>query len=77
MANLLSGKALAPEFIQQDCEPEQLIPAVMNLFQRPELIEPIRQHYQQIHQSLVMDTNQRAAAAVLALCRGQGPGRLG
>ena len=69
MANLLSGEVLAPEFIQQACEPEQLTPAVMKLFQQPQLIAPIRQHYRQIHQSLVMDTNQRAARAVLSLCR--------
>lgn len=70
MANLLTDKALAPEFIQQACEPEQLTPAVMKLFQQPELIEPIRQHYRQVHQSLIMDTNQRAAAAVLSLLEG-------
>ena len=67
MANLLSGEVLAPEFIQQACEPEQLTPAVMKLFQQPQLIEPIREHYRQIHQSLIMDTNQRAANAVLSL----------
>ena len=67
MANLLSGEVLAPEFIQRSCEPEQLTPAIMKFFQQPALIEPIRQHYRQIHQSLIMDTNQRAAAAVLSL----------
>lgn len=67
MANLLADKVLAPEFIQQACEPEQLTPAVMKIFQAPQLAEPIRQHYRQIHQSLIMDTNQRAATAVLSL----------
>lgn len=69
LANLLSGEVLAPEFIQQACEPGQLTPALMKLFQQPQLIEPIREHYRQIHQSLVTDTNQRAASAVLSLCR--------
>lgn len=67
MANLLSGEALAPEFIQDACEPAQLTPAVMKMFREPQLIEPVRKHYRQIHQSLIMDTNQRAAAAVLSL----------
>lgn len=67
MANLLSEEAMAPEFIQERCEPEHLIPAVMKMFQQPELIEPVREHYRQIHQDLIMDTNKRAAAAVLAL----------
>ncbi len=67
MANLLSGEVLAPEFIQEKCEPEQLTPAVMKMFQQPALIKPIREHYRQIHESLIVDTNQRAAAAVLAL----------
>ncbi len=69
MANLLSGNVLAPEFIQQDCEPQQLIPAVMKLFEQPDLIEPIRRHYRQVHQLLIMDTNRHAAIAVLSLLR--------
>jgi len=67
MANLLSGEVLAPEFIQEKCESEQLTPAVMKMFLQPQLTEPVREHYRQIHQSLIMDTNQHAAAAVLSL----------
>ena len=70
MANLLSQEPLAPEFIQEACEPEQLTPAVMKLFQQPGLAKPIRQHYRQVHESLIMNTNQRAADAVLALLTG-------
>lgn len=74
MANLLSGEALAPEFIQRACEPEQLIPAVTKLLQQPQQAEPIRQHYREIHQSLIMNTNQRAADAVMSLLAGAGHG---
>lgn len=67
MANLLSGEVLAPEFIQRNCEPEQLTPAVMKLFQQPQLTGPIRRHYRQVHQALIMDTSRYAAAAVMSL----------
>lgn len=67
MANLLGEKALAPEFIQQACEPEQLLPAVMNFFQNQPLVTQIEQHYTQIHSSLMMDTDKLAATAVMQM----------
>jgi lipid-A-disaccharide synthase len=67
MANLLSGEALAPEFIQQTCEKEQLLPAVMRFFDDQQLVTRIQQHYENIHASLMMDTDKIAADAVLQL----------
>ncbi len=65
MANLLSEEPLAPEFIQQSCEADQLLPAVMRLFQDKALVAQIEQQYARVHSSLIMDTNRLAAQAVM------------
>jgi len=72
MANLLAGERLAPEFIQQQCEPERLVPAVLAFFDDPGRVEQIQQRYSEIHAELTTDTNARAAEAVIALLRDRG-----
>ena len=67
MANLLADEKLAPEYIQDQCEPGTIVPALLELFQNQQKTARIAERYQQIHQSLIMNTNERAAAAVLAL----------
>ncbi|WP_456403789.1 lipid-A-disaccharide synthase [Thiolapillus sp.] len=67
MANLLCQEPLAPEFIQQSCEPDQLSPAVMTFFENPALAQRIEQQYTRAHESLMMDTDRLAAEAVLDL----------
>lgn len=72
MANLLTGEGLAPEFIQGACEPEQLVPALMDLFGEPERVRAIQQRYAEVHREMIMDTDRRAAEAVLDLLRQRG-----
>jgi len=67
MANLLSGEALAPEFIQDACEPENLAPAVLNFFRDSGRVEHIVKVYRQLHQDLILDTDAQAAQALLQL----------
>lgn len=67
MANLLSEEALAPEFIQDRCEPEYLVPALLNFFRNRMAVEKIESRYRKIHQELILDTNGTAAEAVLSL----------
>jgi len=67
MANLLSKEPLAPEYIQQSCEVDQLLPAVMRFFQDKAQVAQIEQQYIRVHESLIMDTNQLAAQAVMDL----------
>lgn len=69
MANLLSKEPLAAEFIQQSCEPGQLLSAVMGFFENPALVNRIEHQYAEVHESLIMDTDQLAAQAVLKLIR--------
>ncbi|WP_293643964.1 lipid-A-disaccharide synthase [Thiolapillus sp.] len=69
MANLLSEAPLAPEFIQQACEPEKLLPAVLNFFGDAPLVQGIFREYTRTHESLIMETDTLAAGAVLNLWR--------
>lgn len=67
MANLLAGEELAPEFIQGECTPDRLIPAVMTFFREPERVAAIQARYRRIHEQLLVDTDRLAAEAVLEL----------
>ncbi|HID45458.1 MAG TPA: lipid-A-disaccharide synthase [Chromatiaceae bacterium] len=67
MANLLGEKPLAPEFIQTHCESEHLLPPLKEFFRNMELADRIKKHYTKVHESLIMDTDQLAAEAVLKL----------
>lgn len=69
MSNLLSGEALAPELIQDQCTPENLARELLRFFHDPELRERVAEHYLQTHRSLIRDTNGEAAEAVLELLR--------
>jgi len=70
MANLLSREPLAPEFLQQACNAENLTAALETCFHDSELTERVRNRYEEIHRELVMDTDALAAAAVLELLEG-------
>jgi lipid-A-disaccharide synthase len=72
MANLLAGERLAPELIQHDCEPDRLLPPLLSLFRDAGLRQRIAARYREIHESLRMDTNREAAAAVVGLLRERG-----
>ncbi len=67
MANLLAEERLAPEFIQHDCEAEQLAPEVLDLFRNPGRVAAIQARYRDIHEAMRIDTNREAARAVLDL----------
>jgi lipid-A-disaccharide synthase len=69
MANLLSKEPLAPEFMQNDCVPEKLAPAVLRFFRCADEVESIQSAYTKVHQELSVDTDTRAAEAVLRLLR--------
>jgi len=69
MANLLSGKYMAPEFLQDRCEAELLAPAVLNFFNDTDKVAAIKMHYAEVHQSLRVDSDQIAADAVTNLLR--------
>lgn len=67
MANIIAGERLAPEFIQAECEPDRLAPAVLDFFRDEGKVTAIRQRYCALHRSMDHATNDEAAEAVLAL----------
>lgn len=71
MANLLSPEPLAPEFLQDECNPEQLGPALMELLNAPERRAEIRSVYGEIHKHMRLNAAETAAGAVLELIRGR------
>ena len=69
IANLLAEERLAEEFIQTACEARNLVPAVMRLFSDDQHRQDIIQRYTDIHHDLIMDTDKRAAQAVVRLLK--------
>jgi lipid-A-disaccharide synthase len=69
IANLLSNRPLAPEFLQDECQPEKLGAAVLELLDDVPRRQIIADHYLEIHQRLRCNAADRAAEAVLQLLR--------
>ncbi|MEO5344306.1 MAG: lipid-A-disaccharide synthase [Gammaproteobacteria bacterium SHHR-1] len=72
MANLLAQAELAPEFIQERCQPQALADALLALLEDPERRQQIAQRYAEIHAELRLDSARLAADAVLELLRSRG-----
>ena len=72
MANLLADERLAPELIQGRCEPEYLLPPLLEFFGDAGLRHRIAERYRQVHDELRTDSNREAAAAVMTLLRERG-----
>lgn len=70
LPNLLAGETLAPEFIQHDATPENLCNAVLEYFNKPELIKIIHKRFHEIHLILRKDASRKAADAILKLVQG-------
>ncbi|BAO44091.1 lipid-A-disaccharide synthase [Thiolapillus brandeum] len=71
MANLLSREPLAGEYLQGDCTSPKLAEALLRLFNDPGRRAHIAARYRQVHEALIMDTNDLAARAVLKLYQGR------
>jgi lipid-A-disaccharide synthase len=67
IANILADERLAPEFIQDECNADNLTRAVMGFFRNRQQVQAIAERYRDLHLSMQLDTNAEAARAVLAL----------
>ena len=65
LPNLLAGRALVPELIQEDCTPEKLATALLNWLEHPGKVRALHDDYLAIHHTLRCDANTRAADAVV------------
>jgi len=72
MANLLADERLAPEFIQDECRVEKLLPPLLAFFRDTALRDRIVRRYTEIHRQLRTDTNREAATAIIDLLRERG-----
>jgi lipid-A-disaccharide synthase len=67
LPNLLAGKELVPEILQEDATPENLSQAVIGFLLDEQSSENLRQAFNEIHMSLRLDADKSAAAAIKGL----------
>ncbi len=67
LPNLLAGKPLVPEFIQDAATPENLGQSVLHYLIHPESAMALQETFTEIHASLRQGADQQAAEAVLSL----------
>ncbi len=75
MANLLAGKRLVPEFLQEEATPENLGKALIELFEDRDLAESIVHEFQQIHRNMSLGADRLAAQAVIELASANPQGK--
>ncbi len=65
LPNILAGKFVVPEFIQDDATPENLAQALLNLYADKTTCARIGEVFRGIHLQLKQNTAEKAAAAIL------------
>ena len=75
LSNLLCDQPLAPEFLQQACNPQKLGPALLELMDSEGKRASIAEAYRRVHESMRCNAAERAAEQLLALLEdGASPG---
>jgi len=65
LPNLLAGKCVVPELLQDDAEPEKLGAALLQYLENPKRAEALKKEFRRIHGILRNNADERAAEAVL------------
>ena len=65
LPNILAGKFVVPEILQDDATPENLAQALLNLVNNKHAVAALEETFTKMHQTLRQDTAQKAAAAIL------------
>jgi lipid-A-disaccharide synthase len=65
LPNILAGKFVVPEILQDDATPENLAQALLNLVNNKHAVAELERTFATMHQTLRQDTAQKAAAAIL------------
>jgi len=65
LPNILAGKFVVPEILQDDATPENLAQALLNLVNNKNAVTELERIFGTIHSTLRQDTAQKAAAAIL------------
>ncbi|PJJ99073.1 lipid-A-disaccharide synthase [Lysobacteraceae bacterium NML91-0213] len=67
LPNVLAGKPVIPELIQEDCTAERLSAAVLGFLQDPAAAAALQPRFTEIHRSLRRDASARAADVIETL----------
>lgn len=70
LPNLLAGRLLVPELLQDAATPPALADALLRQLQDPTLRDELAAAFTELHQQIKLDASERAADAVMALIRG-------
>ncbi len=65
LPNILCGRFVVPELLQDDATPENLSQALLNLLNDQDAVAQLEQTFADLHQTLRQNTAERAAAAIL------------
>ncbi len=65
LPNVLAGKFVVPEILQDDATPENLAQALLNLADNKHVVAELERTFSVMHETLRQDTAQKAAAAIL------------
>ncbi|HET7833486.1 MAG TPA: lipid-A-disaccharide synthase [Gallionella sp.] len=65
LPNILCGRFVVPELLQDDATPENLAQALLNLVHDKDAVMQLEQTFTALHQTLRQNTSQKAAAAIL------------
>ena len=66
LPNILCGRFVVPELLQEDATPENLAQALLNLINHKEAVAQLEEAFDTLHQTLRQNTAQKAAAAILS-----------
>jgi lipid-A-disaccharide synthase len=72
LPNLLGGRSLVPELLQDSATPDGLGAAVLEWLEQPDRRAALQAEFDRIHSNLRRDADSRAAEAVLQLLQNQG-----
>ena len=67
LPNLLAGEVLIPEFIQDDADPARIAGAVVDLLNDSDRCAAIKARFAKLRTELAMNSNERAADALISL----------
>jgi len=65
LPNILCGRFVVPELMQEDATPENLAQALLNLLNNKDAVEQLEQTFVDLHRSLQVNEAQKAADAIL------------
>lgn len=65
LPNILCGRFVVPELMQEDATPENLAQALLNLVNDKQAVAELEQTFLELHRTLRQDTAHKAASAIL------------